>query len=314
MFVDWSEREKYSNYLPKKLILFGQTKVAHAWQDALFEIAFALYKNRRDAFKKMNARFDFEDIFTARAQPQKCTRNLAADLTNPLIITNKSAICALEDVFKMMRWLQVEPGDIVIDCEPCRQSVAAEKLDALVRHYDERKMRAKTNESKRFCVTKTVPQKTIGVQDCSVKSMCNELIAKKNDPVDVPDSEWVCVPWSAKDFFVYNDYCVMQLTWAGQKYPVQSWEDALFAVLSRIAFDNPSGFLQLVKTQTIAGWFAPKTPYNKMVKPRFLPDIKVWFEAEHSPGESLNMMRYLAKFLGTNLSCLQIWCAKTKRC
>lgn len=312
MFVDWSEREKYSKYLPKKLILFGQTKVAHAWQDALFEIAFALYKNRRDAFKKMNARFDFEDIFTARAQPQKCTRNLAADLSNPLIITNKSANDALDNVFKMMRWLRVEPDDIVIDCEPCRQNVTAEKLEALVRHYDDRKRQDKTNDSNRFCMTKMAPQKMLLAHDCSIKSTSSELNVKKYAPVEVPESEWVCVPWNARDFFVFNDYRVMQLTWAGQKYPVQSWEDALFAVLSRIAYDNPSGFLQLVKTQTIAGWFAPKTPYNKMIKPRFLPDIKVWFEAEHTPGESLNMMRYLAKFLGTNLSCLQILCAKTK--
>ncbi len=120
--VQWDgDFEEYASYQPCALKCFEKKMCAGSWADVFYDIILMLYKRDSAAFKKMNARCDFGDMFSVMNIPQKGTRGLPNDCPASYLITNLPPDLILSHIAKCMRWFGLNGGDIQIACIPAVQ-------------------------------------------------------------------------------------------------------------------------------------------------------------------------------------------------
>ena len=117
--VQWDgDFEEYASYQPCALKCFEKKMCAGSWTDVFYDIILTLYKRDSAAFKKMNARCDFGDMFSVMNIPQKGTRGLPNDCPASYLITNLPPDLILSHIAKCMRWFGLCDADIQIACMP----------------------------------------------------------------------------------------------------------------------------------------------------------------------------------------------------
>lgn len=303
-YIVWDhDFARYDGAVPSVLNFGGQSKAVHSWADLLFEFCMLLYKSYTDAFKKLNARLDFEDIFSRKMDSAKGTRGLPKDLEHPFLNTKMAPRQALDAVRKLADWLRLPLDGIGIGLE--RGDFSGLK--------NARGLRGGSVDCPFGALagagTPSAKEQVKAVGVYGGIAACREQESGAAAKVFAPET-WRRLSWLDRgNFRELSRAYPQKVVFRGSCQAVVSWQDVVFFSMDALYHENSAAFVRATKSASFYRWFAPSKPYRSMEKPRFLKDARIWMESAHAPSDILDGIVLMMRLTMTEPEALEIWVA-----
>ena len=328
--VQWhSDYERYANYRPSMVMLLGKKKIVNSWSDLFYDVMLALYQKDTESFKKMNARYDFGDIFLNVNDSDRATRGLPNDCKAPFLVTKLPIDALLDYIAQAMRWFDLEDDDIQISCvaitsisagiapsiaeQMRKDSIEEEKFLKRCRHgesndkgralYSWNSMSRFPNMNQRGVVFVGDKLPEDGDSERRGDGVCAESQHKSGF-----NSERRRIEWAPGQFRRYLRTSPVALSMPNQSAnDVESWSDLFQNACQWLAMIDKTAFFNAFKSQSMISWVPPQLPYCKMRKPFFIENCRLWIESGRTAPEILDALYYLLRRFGIDLNEVTIW-------
>lgn len=324
--VRWHEDYSvYAPYQPCLLEFFGKKQILRTWPDLLYAVMLALYQRHEDAFKKMNARYDFGHIFLRSSAPERGTRGLPNDLQAPFLITRMTPNETLTAIDEAMRWCHIDEGDVRITCELASPSISiAPSMQEVSKKRDiqEEKFQQRCANRREFGVAaqarpafefqKTASRlpltsRTLASQSRLEKcAPCAEKGAK-DDGAGEKHAEPKRVFWHRAAFYRFENSTPVRIVLTGVSQDVASWPEVFQRVCEWLSVIDKDMFLSAFKAAPLVYWIPPKAPYSQMRKPFFVSSCRLWIEADHGALEILETLQTLLMRFQIDAEKVMLW-------
>ena len=293
--INWDEDlSVYEECSPRGYTWKGGLRTVRSWGDLFYTLCMEMYKSDPLSFGNINARFDFEDIFSRKMNSSRGTRGLPLDLANPYLVTRKSTHEILQSIVKLCQWLRIDERQISI------------MLDRGVRVCP-----AGNGVKRREGVSRPNPFEKLCHLDrkAEVEEALPEPVSLPEAPeIEFPAEAWRRISLTRRDMFDrYQASFVQKVVFLGKSVVVRTWEEAAFVCCAMLAEHSPETFKRIVKMMAFRGWFAPMKPYREMVRPKFLEGLRVWMESRHQPRDILEAVVTMMLYMDIRPENMEIW-------
>ena len=328
--VKWdSDYERYANYRPSAALLWGKKKIVNSWADLFYDVMLALYQRDTDAFKKMNARYDFGDIFSNVNDPDRATRGLPKDCKSPFLVTKLPTDSILDYIAQAMRWFDLSDDDIKISCtiaNSINTGIAPSVAEQMRKNSIEEEKFIKRNkqnniynEPNSYSLNSIYRSQSDYIRNDFISSIIERSSNNTNAPSDSinavadrhqPDPQSVRkrVLWTPDQFRRYLRATPVALSMPNQSpIDVESWSDLFQNICQWLAIVDKTTFFNVFKSQSMIHWIPPKLPYCKMRRPFFIENCRLWIESDRDAPDILDALYYLLRRMGIDLAEVGVW-------